>query len=84
MREVQGGMGFASQSEYAVHFGIPDASAVERITAQWPSGRVQEIEGNQARALINHHVRWVEGKKPEVLDLPASKQPRAARPETKP
>jgi hypothetical protein len=84
MREVQGGMGFASQSEYAVHFGIPDAAAIERITVQWPSSRVQEIVGDQARALINHHVRWVENEKPEVLNLPRATQPLAVQPEKKP
>jgi hypothetical protein len=66
MREVQGGMGFASQSEFAVHFGVPDPAAVERITIQWPSSRVQEITGDRARALINHHVRLVEGGAPEI------------------
>jgi hypothetical protein len=71
MREVQGGMGFASQSEYALHFGVPDPAAVERITIQWPSSRVQEIEGQPARALINHHVRLVEGGEVAVVD-PAS------------
>jgi hypothetical protein len=71
MREVQGGMGFASQSEYAVHFGVPDAAAVERITIQWPSSRVQEIVDAKARALINHHVRLVEGGEPVVVDPPA-------------
>jgi hypothetical protein len=45
---------------------------------------VQEIEGDQARALINHHVRWVEGEKPEVLNLPVSKQPLAVQPGMKP
>jgi hypothetical protein len=66
MREVQGGMGFASQSEFAVHFGVPDPAAVERITIQWPSSRVQEIAGERARALINHHVRLVEGDEAEI------------------
>jgi len=64
-------MGFASQSEYAVHFGIPDPASVERITIQWPSSRVQEISGEQARALINHHVRWVEGGEAVVLQGPS-------------
>ena len=72
LREVQGGMGFASQSEYAVHFGVPNPAAVERITVQWPSSRVQEIVGEKARALINHHVRLVEGGEAEVVD-PAGK-----------
>jgi hypothetical protein len=67
IREVQGGMGFASQSEYAVHFGVPDPAAVERITVQWPSSRVQEFAGIHARALINHHVRLVETGEPVVF-----------------
>ena len=67
MREVQGGTGYASQSEFAVHFGIPEPQAVERITIQWPSSRVQEIVGEKARALINHHVRLVEADQPVVL-----------------
>jgi hypothetical protein len=68
MREVQGGMGFASQSEYALHFGVSDQAAVDRITVQWPNSRVQEITGADARALLNHHVRWREGAKPEIVD----------------
>jgi hypothetical protein len=61
IREVQGGMGFASQSEHALHFGVPDVSAVERITIQWPSGRTQEFAGDAARALVNRHTCIVEG-----------------------
>ncbi len=57
VREVQGGMGFASQSEHAVHFGIPDPAAVRRMTIQWPSSRVQEFSGEALRSMLNHHVR---------------------------
>jgi hypothetical protein len=60
-REVQGGMGFASQSEHAVHFGLPETAAGSRITIQWPSGRMQEFAGDAIGALVNHHVRIVEG-----------------------
>ncbi len=67
MREVQGGMGYASQSEYAVHFGVPDPAGVERIIIQWPSSNAQEFAEEKARALINHHVRLVEGGEPVVL-----------------
>jgi hypothetical protein len=61
IREVQGGMGFASQSEFAVHFGVPDVDAIERITIQWPSGRLQEFVGDKARSMLNRHFRIVEG-----------------------
>jgi enediyne biosynthesis protein E4 len=68
MREVQGGMGFASQSEFPVHFGVPDPSDIERIIIQWPSSRVQEIAGEKSRGLINHHVRLVEGGEVELWE----------------
>lgn len=56
MREVQGGMGFASQSEFAVHFGVPDPDDVQRVVISWPSGREQVFEGGRARAMINRSV----------------------------
>ena len=65
-------MGFASQSEYALHFGVPDPQAVDRITVQWPSSRVQELTGADARSLLDHHVRWVEGGQPAVVDPKAA------------
>jgi hypothetical protein len=67
MREVQGGMGFASQSEYAVHFGVPDGQELEQMVVRWPSGRVQEVKADVARRLLNHHVQLVEDQTPEVL-----------------
>ncbi len=67
VREVQGGMGFASQSEYAVHMGVPDPAAVERIVVDWPSGSTSEVTGDTARAYIGHHVSWTEGLQPIML-----------------
>jgi enediyne biosynthesis protein E4 len=55
VREVQGGMGFASQSEHAVHFGIPGSTTIRSITIRWPSGRVREFDGDAAQALLNKH-----------------------------
>jgi len=66
VREVQGGMGFASQSEYALHFGVPDPAAIERIVVEWPGGAVQELKGEGARALIGRHVVWTEGGEPGI------------------
>jgi hypothetical protein len=68
VREVQGGMGFASQAEYPVHFGVPDPGSVERLVVKWPSSRVQELTGEGARALLNHHVRLIEGGQPVIVD----------------
>jgi hypothetical protein len=74
VREVQGGTGFASQSEFAVQFGVPNPAKVERIVVQWPSSRVQEFAGAEARALVSHHVRLVEGGTPEIIDPPRRKE----------
>ncbi len=57
VREVQGGMGFASQSEHAVHFGVPESASIPKITIRWPSGRVQEFSGDAALSLMNKHTR---------------------------
>jgi len=53
MREVQGGLGFAGQSERTVHFGIPNPESLRSVTIRWPSGRLQRFEGPQARALVD-------------------------------
>ncbi len=66
IREVQGGMGFASQSEHAVHFGIPEPESIRQIEIRWPSGRVQVYEGEKARALVGRHMTIVESVEDET------------------
>lgn len=65
VREVQGGIGFSSQSEHTLHFGVPDPDAVERLTVWWPSGRSQEILHDDVRRLLNRQSRLVEGETPQ-------------------
>ena len=54
IREVQGGMGFASQSEHTVHFGVPFPESLQRIVISWPSGRQRVFESAAARSMLNH------------------------------
>src|SRR6185437_15356275 len=42
---VDGGMGFASQNDRRVHFGLGATSRVDRVTIYWPSGLVQTLRG---------------------------------------
>lgn len=42
-RVVDGGMGFASQNDRRVHFGLGPADRVERVEIRWPSGRIQTL-----------------------------------------
>ncbi len=42
---VDGGMGFASQNDRRVHFGLGATTRVDRVTVYWPSGNVQVLRG---------------------------------------
>jgi hypothetical protein len=61
IREVSGGTGFASQSEFRVHFGLGELGAVEHLVVRWPSGRVQRFDGASLAASVNGYARLVEG-----------------------
>ncbi len=42
--------GYLSQSDHRLHFGVGDASRIDRIEIRWPSGRIQtltDVEVNQ-------------------------------------
>lgn len=41
---VNGGNGFASQSTRRVHFGLADATVIDRLEVKWPSGSHQVFE----------------------------------------
>jgi hypothetical protein len=41
---VDGGMGFASQNDRRLHFGLGAASRVDRAVIRWPSGTQQVVE----------------------------------------
>ena len=42
-RVVDGGMGFASQNERRLHFGLGPRMNADRVTIRWPSGAVQNV-----------------------------------------
>ena len=44
LQTVDGGMGFASQNDRRLHFGLGSAGRVERAVIRWPSGTVQTLE----------------------------------------
>jgi enediyne biosynthesis protein E4 len=41
-QEVRGGGSYASQNDLRVHFGLADATTVERLEVRWPSGLEEE------------------------------------------
>ena len=49
---IDGGMGFASQNDRRLHFGLGAASRVDRVTIYWPSGLVQTLRGVESDQLL--------------------------------
>jgi hypothetical protein len=43
IQEISGGSGFCAQNDRQVHFGLGDASGVDKVVIRWPTGRTQEI-----------------------------------------
>lgn len=54
-RVLDGGSGFCSQNERALHFGLGHAASVRRAVIRWPSGQAQVLEAPAPRA--RHAVR---------------------------
>lgn len=52
LREISGGTGYGSQNALEAHFGLRDATAVEVLRIEWPSGIVQEYHGVSADQII--------------------------------
>ncbi|MYK40081.1 MAG: tetratricopeptide repeat protein [Gemmatimonadetes bacterium] len=52
MREVQRGVGYLSQSDGRVLFGLGTAEEVERVEIRWSSGRVQVLERPETRRYL--------------------------------
>jgi hypothetical protein len=53
-RVVYGGIGFCSQNQRALHFGIGTSQQVDKIIIDWPSGLQQELPAMEINQL--HHI----------------------------
>jgi hypothetical protein len=52
LRQVDGGSGFAAQSQRRVHFGLGAVSAPDSVVVRWPSGVVQTITAPAVNAIL--------------------------------
>ena len=43
VQEVSGGSGFCAQNDRQLHFGLGEATTIEKVVVRWPSGRTSEI-----------------------------------------
>jgi enediyne biosynthesis protein E4 len=48
---LSGGIGFASQNEHRLHFGLGASPQVEKAVIRWPSGREQTVTGLKVGAV---------------------------------
>ena len=40
---ITGGIGFCSQNQRRLHFGLRDAKNADKAVIQWPSGKIQTV-----------------------------------------
>lgn len=52
VQTVTGGMGFSSQSQHRLHFGIGKSTKIEKATIYWPTGKKTVIDNLQIDRLI--------------------------------
>ena len=66
MRQVEAGSGYASEMMLPLHFGLGKADHVDAVEIRWPSGRVQQLEGQELANMMkgNRQVRIEEGGEP--------------------
>ncbi|MCP5518455.1 MAG: VCBS repeat-containing protein [Verrucomicrobiales bacterium] len=63
IREVNGGNGDHSQTPFRQHFGLADATEVDRLEVRWPTGWTEVHE----RVAVNQILRLVERTPPDAL-----------------
>jgi hypothetical protein len=52
MREISGGGGYTSQNDLRAHFGLGDATMIDTLRIEWPSGIVQELHDVAAKQFL--------------------------------
>jgi len=57
VRELFPNNGFMGQNAAQVHFGLGDATKLDKLSIRWPGGELQEFRDLE----INRHIRFTEG-----------------------
>jgi hypothetical protein len=52
MREVKSGSSYLGQNDLRLHFGLADATRVERIDVRWPAGQVETVRDVAADQIV--------------------------------
>lgn len=62
LRQVEAGSSYASQSDFAVQFGLGDATDIEALEILWPDGNKQVLTVSQRESLVNRAVYLTQGE----------------------
>jgi hypothetical protein len=52
LRVVLGGGSYAGESDHRIHFGLEQATIVDKLEIRWPSGTVQTLENISANQIL--------------------------------
>ena len=52
IREVKSGSGYLSQNDLHLHFGLGDATRVDKLTVRWLCGKVQTLQGVETNQVL--------------------------------
>jgi hypothetical protein len=58
LRTIDGGGSYISAHDLRAHFGVGEATRVDRLEVRWPSGKVE----TRSNVPVNTTIEWVEGK----------------------
>lgn len=76
MRQIEAGSGYAAEMMLPAHFGLGQATEVETIEINWPSGNTARFDRAQLAGLINQQLLITEGDAQLIRIKPGQQLPR--------
>jgi hypothetical protein len=62
--EVRSGSGYASQSDFRLHFGLGPHASADELKVRWPNGKVESFSGIAAnQALVIEEGKGIRDRK---------------------
>lgn len=77
-RWVEVGLGFCTQSDLRLHFGLGSADAIQAIEVNWPDGTSKTFEADELKQIINSDIRIKHGED-KLMRLPRPGSQEVAR-----
>ena len=72
-RWVEAGLGYCTQSDLRLHFGLGKATTIKSIEVKWPDGKTETFQGDDVKSSINTDIRIKHGSE-KLIRFTESKQ----------